>query len=175
MNVRTHWRALLALAVTASLLLAACSSNTGSSTSAGSSASSGASSGQMDLSTVPPKPNYSGTVAADGATFPQPVYEQWTQDYADATGIQISYTGGGSGQGIKDITANVVQFAGSDAPLKPEEKTAAEAKGGPILHIPTVFGAIVIAYNLPGVTDKLNFSPDVIGRASCRERVSIDV
>ena len=164
MNVRTHRRALLALAVTASLLLAACSSNTGSSTSAGSSASSGASSGQMDLSTVPPKPNYSGTVAADGATFPQPVYEQWTQDYANETGIQISYTGGGSGQGIKDITANVVQFAGSDAPLKPEEKTAAEAKGGPILHIPTVFGAIVIAYNLPGVTDKLNFSPDVIGK-----------
>ena len=50
----------------------------------------------MDLNTVPNKPNYSGTIAADGATFPQPVYEQWTQDYANETGIQISYTGGGS-------------------------------------------------------------------------------
>jgi len=164
LNVRTNWRALIAFATTASLLLAACSSNTGSSTGASGAASSGASSGQMDLNTVPPKPNYSGTIAADGATFPQPVYEQWTQDYANETGIQISYTGGGSGQGIKDITANVVQFAGSDAPMKPDEKTAAEAKGGPILHIPTVFGAIVIAYNLPGVSDKLNFSPDVIGK-----------
>ncbi|TME30335.1 MAG: phosphate ABC transporter substrate-binding protein PstS [Chloroflexi bacterium] len=160
MNVRTQWRPLLALAVTASLLLAACSSNTGSSASASTSGSSG----PMDLNTVPPKPDYSGTIAADGATFPQPVYEQWTQDYANETGIQISYTGGGSGQGVKDITANVVQFAGSDAPLKPDEKTAAEAKGGPIFHIPTVFGAIVMAYNLPGLSKPLNFSAEVIGK-----------
>jgi phosphate transport system substrate-binding protein len=164
LNVRTHWRALIALAMTASLLLAACSSNTGSSSSASSSAGSGASAGQMDLNTVPPNPNYSGAIAADGATFPQPVYEQWTQDYANETGIQISYTGGGSGQGVKDITSNLVQFAGSDAPLKPDEKTAAEAKGGPILHIPTVFGAIVLAYNLPGLSAPLNFSPEVIGK-----------
>lgn len=164
MNVRTHWRALLALATTASLVLAACSSNTGSSSSVSPSTSAGASTGQMDLNTVPNKPDYSGTIAADGATFPQPVYEQWTQDYANDTGIQISYTGGGSGQGVKDITANVVQFAGSDAPLKPDEKTAAEAKGGPILHIPTVFGAIVIAYNLPGISQPLNFSAEVIGK-----------
>jgi phosphate transport system substrate-binding protein len=163
LNVRRHWRPLLALAATASLLLAACSSNTGSSTSASASGT-GSASGQMDLNTVPPQPNYSGTIAADGATFPQPVYEQWTQDYANETGIQISYTGGGSGQGVKDITANVVQFAGSDAPLKADEKTAAEAKGGPILHIPTVFGAIVMAYNLPGLTAPLNFSPEVIGK-----------
>ena len=77
MNVRTQWRPLLALAVTASLLLAACSSNTGSSASASTSGSSG----PMDLNTVPPKPDYSGTIAADGATVPQPVYEQWTQDF----------------------------------------------------------------------------------------------
>ena len=164
MNVRSQWRPLVALAVGASVLLAACSSNTGSSSGAGSSLSSGASAGQVDLNKVPAKPDFSGAIAADGATFPQPVYEQWTQDYANETGIQISYTGGGSGQGVKDITANVVQFAGSDAPLKPEEKTAAESKNGPILHIPTVFGAIVLAYNLPGVTDKLNFSPEVIGK-----------
>ena len=164
MDVRSQWRPLVAVAVGASVLLAACSSNTGSSTGAGSSSSSGAPAGQIDLNTVPAKPDFSGGIAADGATFPQPVYEQWTQDYANETGIQISYTGGGSGQGVKDITANVVQFAGSDAPLKPEEKAAAEAQNGPILHIPTVFGAIVLAYNLPGVTDKLNFSPEVIGK-----------
>jgi len=164
LDVPSQWRPLVAVAVGASVLLAACSSNTGSSTGAGSSSSSGAPAGQVDLNTAPAKPDFSGGIAADGATFPQPVYEQWTQDYANETGIQISYTGGGSGQGVKDITANVVQFAGSDAPLKPEEKTAAESKNGPILHIPTVFGAIVLAYNLPGVTDKLNFSPEVIGK-----------
>src|SRR5204863_7105898 len=127
------------LTASASILLAACSSNAGSSSSAGVSPGSGASGGQMDLNTVPNKPSFSGDIAADGATFPQPIYEQWTQDYANETGIQISYTGGGSGQGVKDITANVVPFAGSAAPLKPEEKTAAESQNGPILHIPTVF------------------------------------
>jgi phosphate transport system substrate-binding protein len=160
LNVRLHWRPLFVTAITASLLLAACSSNTGSSASVNASASSG---GGVDLTKVPPKPDFSGSLTADGATFPQPVYEQWTQDYAGETGIQISYNGGGSGQGIKDITANTVQFAGSDAPMKPEEKSAAESKNGPILHIPTVFGGIVMAYNLQG-SPKVNFSPEVIGK-----------
>src|SRR5207244_8599287 len=96
--VRSQWRPLVAVAVAvavgASVLLAACSSNTGSSTGAGSSSSSGAPAGQIDLNTVPAKPDFSGGIAADGATFPQPVYEQWTQDYANDTGVQISYTGG---------------------------------------------------------------------------------
>lgn len=160
MNVRTHWRPLLVVAVSASLLLAACSSSGGSSSIASASSSAG---GGVNVDTVPPKPDFSGSIAADGATFPQPVYEQWTQDYANETGIQISYNGGGSGQGIKDITANTVQFAGSDAPMKPEEKSAAESKNGPILHIPTVFGGIVMAYNLSG-NPKINLSPEVIGK-----------
>ena len=119
----------------------------------------------MDLTQVPPQPDFSGAITADGATFPQPVYEQWMTDYAAATGIQISYTGGGSGQGVKDITANIVQFAGSDAPLKDTEQAAAETQNGsPILHIPTVFGAIVMAYNVGGISKPINFSPDVIGK-----------
>ncbi len=167
MNVRTNWRPPFVLAVAVSLLLAACSSNTGSSSSpsaAGSTAASAGASGP-DYNTVPPKPDYSGAITADGATFPQPVYEQWTQDYNSETGIQISYTGGGSGQGVKDITANTVAFAGSDAPLKPAEAAAALAKNGsPVLHIPTVFGGIVIAYNVAGLSAPLNFSPEVIGK-----------
>jgi phosphate transport system substrate-binding protein len=121
--------------------------------------------GAHDLSRLPTAPAFAGTITADGATFPQPVYEQWLQSYNAAyPEIKISYAGGGSGQGIKDITANVVQLAGSDAPMKPEERRAAEtANGSPILHIPTVFGAIVMAYNLPGV-DTLNFTPEVIGK-----------
>ncbi|MDP9273813.1 MAG: phosphate ABC transporter substrate-binding protein PstS, partial [Chloroflexota bacterium] len=118
----------------------------------------------MDLNIVPPAPSYSGAIAADGATFPQPVYEEWLSEYNQAyNSIQISYAGGGSGQGIKDITGNVVQFAGSDAPMKPEEQQAAESKNGPILHIPTVFGGIVIGYNIEG-NPKLSFSPEVIGK-----------
>jgi phosphate transport system substrate-binding protein len=166
---RTQRRNALLVALSSALLIAACSNNGSSSTSptATANASAGSvapSAAVVDLTKVPPNPDYSGPVTADGATFPQPVYEQWTTDYAAATGIQISYTGGGSGQGVKDITANIVQFAGSDAPLKPEEQSAAETANGPILHIPTVFGAIVLAYNVGGISKPLDFSPKVIGK-----------
>ena len=169
MTFRTQRRNALVVVLSSTLLIAACSSNnrpssTPTSTAVASEGSAGPSAGEVDLSQVPPKPAYSGAITADGATFPQPVYEQWTTDYATETGIQISYTGGGSGQGVKDITANIVQFAGSDAPLKPQEQAAAEAANGPILHIPTVFGSIVLAYNVGGISKPLNFSPDVIGK-----------
>jgi len=162
-------RPLITLAVALSALLAAC--NAGSSPSPSATAvpsvavSAAPSAAVIDLTKVPPKPAYSGAITADGATFPQPVYEQWAQDYATATGIQISYTGGGSGQGVKDFTANIVQFAGSDAPLKDTEKADAESKNGATaLHIPTVFGAIVMAYNLGGISKPIDFSPEVIGK-----------
>jgi len=169
LNHRTQRRPLLTFAVAISALLAACTGTTGSSQtpapSTAASASAAASAATIDLSQVPAAPSYSGAITADGATFPQPVYEQWMTDYAAQTGIQISYTGGGSGQGIKDVTANIVQFAGSDAPMKPDEQSAAETKNNsPILHIPTVFGAIVMAYNVQGLNKPLNFSPDVVGK-----------
>lgn len=169
MNTKRVRRPIATLGIAASLLLAACSSNASPSATAHPSnpASAGASAtpAVIDLSQVPPKPDYSGAITADGATFPQPVYEQWAQDYAAETGIQISYTGGGSGQGVKDFIANIVQFAGSDAPLKDTEKADAESKNGsPAIHIPTVFGAIVMAYNLGGISKPINFSPEVIGK-----------
>lgn len=170
MNPLTRRRRFLTLAVALSAVLAACSSNPGSSVTESAPASEAAgsvtpSAAAVDLTQVPPKPDYSGAITADGATFPQPVYEQWAQDYAAETGIQISYTGGGSGQGVKDFIANIVQFAGSDAPLKDTEKADAESKSGsPALHIPTVFGAIVMAYNLGGISKPINFSPEVIGK-----------
>lgn len=164
----THPRLRLGLSAitTLGLLLAACSS-TGSASPTGSttgSAASGSASASMDLGQVPPAPSYDQPIAADGSTFVQPIMEQWTQDYANETGIQISYTGGGSGQGIKDVTDNVVAFAGTDSPMKDEERQAAESANGPILHLPVVFGGIVIAYNLEGVNAPLNFSADVIGK-----------
>lgn len=169
MNHRMQRRPILTFAVAISALLAACnagSSPSPSATAVSSAATSAAPSvNPADLTQVPPKPDYSGAITADGATFPQPVYEQWAQDYAAETGIQISYTGGGSGQGVKDFIANIVQFAGSDAPLKDTEQADAESKNGsPALHIPTVFGAIVMAYNVGGISKPINFSPEVIGK-----------
>jgi phosphate transport system substrate-binding protein len=169
LNYRMQRRPLLALAVALSALLAACNAGTSASPSATAATSVAGSPAPsvnpVDLTKVPPKPDYAGAITADGATVPQPVYEQWAQDYAAQTGIQISYTGGGPGQGVKDFIANVVQFAGSDAPLKDTEKADAESKNGsPAIHIPTVFGAIVMAYNLGGISKPINFSPDVIGR-----------
>ncbi len=164
MNDKTRWRAALTLGAVLSFVLAACSSTTGSAspTTRGSAAAAG----PMDLNQVPPAPAFSGSITADGATFPQPIYEQWTQDYnKENSGIRISYAGGGSGQGIKDVTANIVSFAGSDAPMTDDEKKAAEHKNGtPIVEIPTVFGGIVMAYHVVGVDKPINFSPAVIGR-----------
>jgi phosphate transport system substrate-binding protein len=119
----------------------------------------------FDLTQVPPAPAYSGAIAGAGATFPNPIYQQWLVDYNAAyPQIKISYDSIGSGGGVKQVTENTVQFGGSDAPLKPEERTAAQqANGSEVLHIPTVFGAVVPAYNLASITAKLNFTPDVLG------------
>jgi len=88
------------------------------------------------------------TLTGRGASFPGPVYKAWTAAYNQATGIQVNYTPTGSGDGIKSIKKRMVDFAGSDKPLKP--KSLAKAK----LHMfPAVVGAIVLAYNLDGIKD----------------------
>jgi phosphate transport system substrate-binding protein len=91
-----------------------------------------------------------------GATFPQPLYERWVQEYQNLhPDVKIDYGGGGSGKGIKDITDKVVDFAGSDAPMS---KGDIDKAGGAdnLIEIPTCAGAVVPAFNLPGITD-LNF------------------
>lgn len=85
-----------------------------------------------------------------GATFPLPLYTSWIEAYYDASGIQVSYEGIGSGGGIGAITAKTVDFAGSDAIMSDEEEADAEAAGGPILHIPMTSGAVAIIFNVPG-------------------------
>jgi phosphate transport system substrate-binding protein len=91
-----------------------------------------------------------------GATFPQPLYERWVQEYQNIhPDVKIDYGGGGSGKGIKDITDKVVDFAGSDAPMNKGE--IAKAGGADnLIEIPSCAGAVVPAFNLPGITD-LNF------------------
>lgn len=93
-----------------------------------------------------------------GATFPAPLYQKWFQEYAAKTGVQINYQPIGSGGGIKNITARSVDFGASDAPMNAAELAAAPG----ILHIPTVAGAVVIAYNVPGIGPGVHFTPDVI-------------
>jgi phosphate transport system substrate-binding protein len=99
-----------------------------------------------------------------GATFPQPVYVEWIGAFQSANpGVTVNYQGVGSGAGIQQFTEQTVDFGASDAFMKDEELTAAEAAraGAKVLHIPTVFGAIVLAYNLPGV-DQLKLDSDVV-------------
>lgn len=95
-----------------------------------------------------------GTISGAGATFPQPVYDQWSADLKDADGITVNYNPIGSGGGIAQFTTGTVDFGATDAAMNDQELSAAEKKGTPV-HIPTVFGAVTVAYNLPGVKSGL--------------------
>ncbi len=95
-----------------------------------------------------------------GATFPNIIYQKWmlTFNQANPT-IQLNYQSIGSGGGIRQFSDGTVDFGGTDAPMS---DSAIAAIQGNVLHIPTVLGAIVATYNLPGVTQQLKFTPDVL-------------
>jgi phosphate transport system substrate-binding protein len=95
-----------------------------------------------------------------GATFPYPIYSKWFSEYAQRTGVKINYQSIGSGGGIRQLSEQTVDFGASDGPMSDQE--LASAKGGPVLHFPTVMGAVVITYNVPGLTRPLNLSGDAI-------------
>jgi phosphate transport system substrate-binding protein len=95
-----------------------------------------------------------------GATFPYPIYSKWFNDYATKTGVKINYQSIGSGGGIRQLAEGTVDFGATDSPMKDEEM--AGARGGPILHIPTVLGAVVATYNVPGVTQPLKLTGEVL-------------
>jgi phosphate transport system substrate-binding protein len=95
-----------------------------------------------------------------GATFPYPIYSKWFSDYAKSTGVKINYQSIGSGGGIRQLSEQTVDFGASDGPMSDTE--LANAKGGPVLHFPTVMGAVVITYNVPGLTRPLNLTGDAI-------------
>ena len=95
-----------------------------------------------------------------GATFPSIIYQDWMLSYNKThPDVQLNYQSIGSGGGIRQFSDGTVDFGGSDAPMS---DSAIAAIQGNVLHIPTVLGAIVIAYNLPGVSQQLKFTPDVI-------------
>ena len=95
-----------------------------------------------------------------GATFPNPLYQKWLSEYGKLNpNVKIDYQSIGSGGGIKQIQARTVDFGASDAPMT---DTELKTSPGELVHIPTVLGAVVITYNLQGVSKPLRFSPDVI-------------
>ncbi len=94
-----------------------------------------------------------------GATFPYPLYSKWFYEYAkiDPT-VNFNYQSIGSGGGIRQITVKTVDFGATDGPMTDQQLKEAP---GEILHIPMVAGAVVVTYNISGISEKLNFSPDV--------------
>src|SRR5213075_3197308 len=95
-----------------------------------------------------------------GATFPNPIYSKWFSEYNKMhPDVKINYQSIGSGGGIKQLSAQTVFFGASDMPMTDEQLRAAP---GPILHFPTVLGAVVPVYNVEGVGVPLRFGGDVL-------------
>jgi phosphate transport system substrate-binding protein len=142
--------AALAIVLALGLLVAACGSSGDLPSAGGASSTSGAG---------PLKASLNGA----GATFPQPVYVEWIGAFQKIDpGVTINYQGVGSGGGIQQFTQMTVDFGASDAPMTDAEiATAEKASGAQVLHIPTVFGAITLAYNLQGV-DGLKLDSDTL-------------
>ncbi len=99
-----------------------------------------------------------------GATFPYPIYSKWFDEYHKVHGnIQINYQSVGSGGGIKQVTEGTVDFGATDGPMNDDQLKAFQDKHGfGILHFPTVLGAVVPTYNIPGITAELNLTQDAI-------------
>jgi len=100
------------------------------------------------------------TLNGAGATFPNPIYSKWFSEYHTLhPDIQINYQSIGSGGGIRQVQAGTVDFGASDGPMSDEQIAQSKVK---VLHVPTVLGAVVPAYNIPGVNAEVKFTPDVL-------------
>src|SRR6202051_1369704 len=100
------------------------------------------------------------TLNGAGATFPYPMYSKWFSEYHKLhSDIQINYHSIGSGGGIRQVIAGTVDFGASDGPMTDDQLKEAKLR---ILHLPTVMGADVPAYNVPGVSTELKFTPEVL-------------
>jgi phosphate transport system substrate-binding protein len=95
-----------------------------------------------------------------GATFPYPIYSKWFSEYNKLhSDVQINYQSIGSGGGIRQVLNGTVDFGASDGPMSDEQLKEAKVS---ILHIPTVLGAVVPAYNVPGVSGEIRFTPEAL-------------
>ena len=140
----------VAVAVLASLGVAAC----GSSSSSSSSSSAGSSSSSSSTAAS----GASGTINGAGSTLAAPIYQQWGSTLS-SQGVTVNYNPVGSGGGVAQLQAGTVDFAGSDGSIKPAE--VAKAKG-PISQFPVAFGAITVSYNLPGIKSGIKLDGQTI-------------
>jgi phosphate transport system substrate-binding protein len=100
------------------------------------------------------------TLNGAGATFPNPMYSKWFSEYHKIhADVQVNYQPIGSGGGIRQVTEGTVDFGASDMPMTDKQLQDAKTK---ILNIPTVLGAVVPAYNIPGVTGEVKFTPEAL-------------
>jgi len=130
--------------LTAAMAATACR---GESPAGSSSASTGSASGAVTLNGA-------------GATFPYPLYSKWMSEYNKQNpNVRINYQSIGSGGGIRQITAGTVDFGATDAPMKDDEASKAPGK---LHHIPTTLGAVVVTYNVPGVSSPLKLTPEIL-------------
>ena len=108
-----------------------------------------------------PSPSPSLLINGAGATFPYPIYSKWFNEYHNLhPDIEFNYQSIGSGGGIRQITAGTVDFGASDGPMTDQQIAEFNQKNGrDILHFPTVLGADVPTYNIPGINQELNFTP----------------
>ena len=131
---------LLSLALVATLSLASCGNKSGN--------------GAADSTA-----NASSGLTGAGSTFINPIMTNWASEYQKADSVSVNYQSVGSGAGINNLIDHTVDFAGSDAPMNPDELTRAKA---PVIHIPAVIGAVCVAYNVAGMSSGLKLTPDAI-------------
>lgn len=100
------------------------------------------------------------TLNGAGATFPYPIYSKWFSEYhKEHADVQINYQSIGSGGGIRQVQAGTVDFGASDGPMSDQQIAESKVK---VLHVPTVLGSVAIAYNIPGVTAEVKFTPEAL-------------
>ena len=154
------------------LLTVAALAGCGSTSNVGQNSTQAAQAGQICGQSAAAKPGYprpiskldggATTVSGAGSTFVAPVMSIWTKDYSTSDGVEVAYQSIGSGGGVQQISAATIDFGASDTPMKDSE--LASAKGGPILHIPLVLGAVVPAYNVKGIDSGLKFDGETLGK-----------
>ena len=107
-----------------------------------------------------PSPAPSLLINGAGATFPYPIYSKWFDAYHKLhPDFEFNYQSIGSGGGIRQVIAGTVDFGATDGPMTDQQLGQAKVK---ILHFPTVLGAVVPTYNIPGVNQELNFTPEAL-------------
>ncbi|MBZ5515406.1 MAG: phosphate ABC transporter substrate-binding protein PstS [Acidobacteriia bacterium] len=111
------------------------------------------------VASAPPSPD-AALINGAGATFPYPIYSKWFDEYHKLHGdLQINYQSIGSGGGIRQLQSGTVDFGASDMPLNDQMLNDFKFK---VLHFPTVLGAVVPTYNIPGVSQELKFTPEAL-------------